>query len=80
MPQPHNDSARLLAMAETQPVLRSRDVAARGIHTGALTRLARAGALERVGPGRYRLAQPRRATEHHDLVVATTAVPGRWCA
>lgn len=75
MPQPHTDSARLLAMAEKQPVLRSRDVAARGIHTGALTRLARAGALERVGPGRYRLAQPGRATEHHDLVVATTAVP-----
>ena len=31
--------------------------------------------MERVGPGRYRLAQPARSTEHHDLVVATTAVP-----
>lgn len=75
MPQPQTDSARLLAMARKRPVLRSRDVAARGIHTGTLTRLARAGTLERVGPGRYRLAQPARATEHHDLVVATTAVP-----
>jgi predicted transcriptional regulator of viral defense system len=74
MPQPQTDSARLLAMARKRPVLRSRDVVAQGIHTGALTRLARAGALERVGAGRYRLAQPARATEHHDLVVATTSV------
>ena len=62
-------------MARKRPVLRSRDVAAQGIHTGTLTRLARVGTLERVGPGRYRLAQPTRATEHHDLVVATTSVP-----
>ena len=62
-------------MAKKRPVLRSRDVAAQGIHTGTLTRLARAGTLERVGPGRYRLAQPTRATEHHDLVVATTSIP-----
>jgi predicted transcriptional regulator of viral defense system len=75
MPQHQTDSARLLALARKRPVLRSRDVAAQGIHTGTLTRLARAGTLERVGPGRYRLAQPARATEHHDLVVATTAVP-----
>lgn len=47
-----------------------------GIHTAALTRMARAGELERVGPGRYRLPAKRRATEHHDLVVATTAVSG----
>lgn len=75
MPHTSTDSARLLAMARRQPVLRSRDVAAQGIHTGTLTRLARAGTLERVGPGRYRLAQPARATEHHDLVLATTSVP-----
>lgn len=31
--------------------------------------------LERVGPGRYRLAKRERTTEHHDLVVATAAVP-----
>ena len=55
-------------------MLRSGEVAAQGIHTGTLTRLARAGTLEKVGPGRYRLTQPR-ATEHHDLVVATTSVP-----
>ncbi|MGE3844573.1 MAG: type IV toxin-antitoxin system AbiEi family antitoxin domain-containing protein [Vicinamibacterales bacterium] len=75
MPHSPTDSARLVAMAKKRPVLRSRDVAAQGIHTGTLTRLARAGTLERVGPGRYRLAQPTRATEHHDLVVATTSIP-----
>ncbi len=75
MPQHLTDPARLLALAKKRPVLRSRDVAAQGIHTGTLTRLARAGTLEKVGPGRYRLAQPARATEHHDLVVATTSVP-----
>ena len=72
MPHHQTDSARLLAMARKRAVLRSGDVAAQGIHTGTLTRLARAGTLERVGPGRYRLAQSARATEHHDLVVGTT--------
>lgn len=62
-------------MARTRPVLRARDVAAQGIHTGTLTRLARAGTLERVGPGRYRLAQQPRVTEYHDLAVAATSVP-----
>ena len=50
-------------------------MAAQGIHTGTLSRLARAGTLERVGPGRYRLAQPTPASEHHDLVAATASVP-----
>lgn len=75
MPQPLTHSARLLALAKKRPILRSRDVAAAGIHTGTLSRLARAGSLERVGPGRYRLAQPTGVSEHHDLVVATTSVP-----
>lgn len=75
MPHSPTDSARVLAMARERPVLRSRDVVAQGIHTGTLTRLARAGSLERVGPGRYRLAQPPSVTERHDLVVAATSVP-----
>jgi predicted transcriptional regulator of viral defense system len=37
--------------------------------------MTRAGALEKVGPGRYRLRQRARATERHDLVVAAAAVP-----
>jgi predicted transcriptional regulator of viral defense system len=66
---------RLLNLARTRPVLRARDVADEGIHTSTLTRMTRSGALERVGPGRYRLSKSQRITEHHDLVVATTAVP-----
>ena len=38
----------------TRAVLRARDVAAQNIHTGTLTRLARAGSLEKVGPGKRR--------------------------
>jgi predicted transcriptional regulator of viral defense system len=37
--------------------------------------MTRTGTLERVGPGRYRLARPTRTTEHHDLAVAAAAVP-----
>jgi len=62
-------------MARKRPVLRSSEVASQGIHTGTLTRMARAGELERVGPGRYRLSSQPRATEHHDLVVVATSVP-----
>ena len=68
-------TGRLLRLAEKQPVLRARDVAHQGIHTSTLTRMTRSGTLEKVGPGRYRLPEGTRATEHHDLAVATTAVP-----
>lgn len=66
---------QLLSLAQKQTVVRARDVARLGIHTGTLTRMTRSGALERVGPGRYRLPGGVRATEHHDLAVATAAVP-----
>ena len=66
---------RLLRLAKKQPVVRARDVARQGIHTSTLTRMTRSGALEKVGPGRYRLATSSRTTEHHDLAVATAAVP-----
>ena len=65
----------LLRLAEKQAILRSRDVAHQGIHTSTLTRMTRSGTLERVGPGRYRLARSTRTTEHHDLAVAAAAVP-----
>jgi predicted transcriptional regulator of viral defense system len=38
--------------------------------------MARAGELDKVGPGRYRLPGKRWGSEHHDLVMATSAVPG----
>src|SRR5688572_16122794 len=66
---------RLLRLAKKQPVLRARDVARQGIHTSTLTRMTRSGALEKVGPGRYRLPTGPQTTEHHDLAVATGAVP-----
>lgn len=73
-PQTSTGSARLLKLAQTRPVLRARDVAAEGIHTGALTRMARAGKLEKLGPGRYRLATSD-VTESHSLVLASNIVP-----
>lgn len=66
---------QLLRLAEQQPVLRARDVARQGIHTSTLTRLTKSRVLEKVGPGRYRLTKGTRSTEHHDLAVATAAVP-----
>lgn len=66
--------AQVLKLARTRPVLRARDAAAAGVHTGTLTRMSRAGELERMGPGRYRLLT-RSTTEHHDLVVAAAAIP-----
>jgi predicted transcriptional regulator of viral defense system len=74
-PRRHSDADRLLNLARTKSVLRTRDIAAQGIHTGTITRMTRSGTLEKVGPGRYRLRQTTRSTEHHDLVVASLAVP-----
>ena len=71
----HVGRDQLLNLAQKQPVLRARDVARQGIHTSTLTRMTRSGALEKVGPGRYRLPRRTRTTEHHDLAVATAAVP-----
>jgi len=68
-------NSRLLSLAEKQPVLRAGDVARQGIHTSTLARLTKMGDLEKVGPGRYRLSRSMRTTEHHDLAVATAAVP-----
>jgi predicted transcriptional regulator of viral defense system len=74
---PRNEDAlnRVLRLARTRPVVRAGDIAGQGIHTSTLTRLTRSGALERVGPGRYRLAKNQPRSEHHDLVVAAAAVP-----
>jgi predicted transcriptional regulator of viral defense system len=74
-PQRRGAVSHLLRVAQRQPVLRARDVARQGIHTSTLTRMIKSGVLERVGPGRYRLPQRARTTEHHDLAVATAAVP-----
>lgn len=69
-------TSRLLRLAGRHAILRARTVAHQGIHTSALTRMTKSGALERVGPGRYRLPRRARNTEHHDLAVAAAAIPG----
>lgn len=74
IPQASTSAGRLLRLAQTRPVLRAREVSAQGIHTGTLTRMARAGTLEKVGPGRYRLATST-VTESHSLVLACSIVP-----
>ena len=74
IPQPSTSAGRLLGLAQTRPVFRARDVSAQGIHTGTLTRMARAGALEKVGPGRYGLTTST-MTESHSLVLACSLVP-----
>ena len=66
---------QLLSLAQKQPVVRARDVAHQGIHTSTLTRMAKSGALEKVGPGRYRLPRSLLTTEHHNLAVVAAAVP-----
>jgi predicted transcriptional regulator of viral defense system len=55
-------------------VITPRDTAAVGAHSEVLTRMTRAGELERVGPGRYRLNSAN-VTENHDLVLAAASVP-----
>lgn len=72
---PSAAAGQVLGLAKKRSILRARDVAHQGIHTSTLTRMTRSGALEKVGPGRYRLPGAARATEHHDLAVATAAVP-----
>jgi len=76
-PHPHGTaSARLLKLARSGSLVRTRDVAELGIHTGELTRLTRAGELERLGPGRYQRPGAPVSSEHHDLAIATNAVRG----
>ncbi len=67
-------SAKLIRLARRRGTLSRRDVTAAGIHTQTLSRLVRAGALERVGRGRYRLPGAP-ITEHHGLALAAAAVP-----
>ena len=50
------------------------DVVAAGIHTQALSRLVRAGQLERVAPGQYRVPNVP-ITEHHGLAIVAAAAP-----
>lgn len=72
-PDPTLEQA-VLALAERQPLLRARDLAARGLPTVVLSRLVSTGKLERVARGVYSL--PGRAlSEHRSLAEAALRVP-----
>ncbi len=67
-------SERLLRLARRRSTLTRQQVADAGIHTQTLSRLVRAGALERVGRGRYRLPDTPQS-EHDGLLLVAAAVP-----
>src|SRR6266571_218916 len=64
----------VLRLARRRGSITRREVAQAGIHTQTLSRLVRAGTLERVARGRYRLPDAP-ITEHHGLALVAAAVP-----
>jgi predicted transcriptional regulator of viral defense system len=66
--------AHLLRLARRRGSITRREVIEAGIHTQTLSRLVRAGALERVARGRYRLPDAP-ITEHHGLALVAATVP-----
>jgi predicted transcriptional regulator of viral defense system len=68
---------RILDLAAHRPIVRARDVEARGIARESLLRLYRRGLLLRPARGIYALAETP-VTEHHSLAVAAKLVP-RGC-
>ena len=69
-----NLTNRVLQLARELGVIRSRDLARYGIAREYLTRLTRAGLLERAGRGLYILPDAE-LTEHHSLAEAAKRVP-----
>jgi predicted transcriptional regulator of viral defense system len=67
-------STRLLRLARRHGLVSRREVTEANIHTQTLSRLVRAGTLERVARGRYRLPNAP-VTEHHGLALVTAAAP-----
>ena len=65
---------RILELASQRGVLRARDVARHGLPTVTLTRLVRAGALERVARGLYALPSAP-ASEHTSLAEVVSLAP-----
>ena len=65
---------QIVRLARTQPLVRSRDVEARGIPREYLLRMYRLGLLRRAARGVYALADAP-VTEHHSLAVAAKMVP-----
>lgn len=72
---PNTARQRILSLVQPKGYVTARAVSRAGIHTQELTRLVADEILERVGPGRYRLASAE-ISEHHGLVLAAAAAPG----
>ncbi len=70
------DTDRIMELVTERGLIRARDIEAEGLHTQTLTRLVRAGKLQRASRGRYRLPDPDyEITEHHGLVLGASAAP-----
>jgi predicted transcriptional regulator of viral defense system len=67
-------SEKVLRLARRHGSVSRQTVYAAGIHTQALSRMVRDGALERVAPGQYRVPDAP-VTEHHGLAVVAAAAP-----
>ena len=65
---------RILQLAREHGSVTRHDIILAKIHTQALSRLVRAGQLERIAPGAYRLPD-HAVTEHHSLTVVAAAAP-----
>ncbi len=66
---------RILAMAKGQPLVRPRDIEARGIARESLLRLYRQGLLVRWARGVYSLPESS-ITAHHSLAIGAKRTPG----
>src|SRR5437870_482358 len=64
---------KVLSIAQSRQILRSRDLEALGIPREYLLRLMRKGTVRRLGRGIYELADLR-PTEHHSLAVAAKEI------
>jgi predicted transcriptional regulator of viral defense system len=65
---------RLLTLLARRRAITRREVIDAGIHTLVLTRLVRAGALERIARGRYRHPEAP-ISEHHGLALVAASAP-----
>jgi predicted transcriptional regulator of viral defense system len=72
--QPPAKSDRVLALARKFPIVRPRDVEDIGVPREYLLRLHRAGQVERVGRGLYRLPNSP-VTERHSFALVASRVP-----
>lgn len=72
---PDSDTShRLIRLASRRGSITRQEVIEAGIHTQTLSRLVRAGTLERVARGRYRVPDAP-TTEHHGLALVAASVP-----